>query len=110
MAKYYGKIGFATTVEDPEGSGIWKNKITPRSYKMDVLNNVRRLEATESVNDDINISNRISIVADPYAKLNFHSIRYAEYLGSKWKVSSVEVAYPRLTLNLGGLYNEQEQT
>ena len=108
MAKYYGKIGFATTVEDPEDSGIWKEKITNRQYSGDILNNTRRLEAVEKVNSDINISNRISIIADPYAKLNFHSMRYAEYLGSKWKISSVEVSFPRLILNLGGLYNDED--
>lgn len=108
MAKYYGKIGFATTVEDPEDSGIWKEKIATRQYSGDILNNTRRLEAVDKVNSDINISNRISIIADPYAKLNFHSIRYAEYLGSKWKISSVEVSFPRLILNLGGLYNDED--
>ena len=98
MAKYYGKIGFATTVEDPVNSGIWKEKITARPYSGDVLNNTRRIELADNVN-------RISIVTDPYAKLNFHSMRYAEYLGSKWRISSVEVSFPRLILNLGGLYN-----
>lgn len=105
MAKYYGKIGFATTVEDPVDSGIWKEKITARPYSGDVLNNTRRIELADNVNADLNISNRISIVADPYAKLNFHSMRYAEYLGSKWRITSVEVSFPRLILNLGGLYN-----
>lgn len=105
MAKYYGKIGFGTTVEDPVDSGICKEKITVRPYSGDVLNNTRRIELADNVNADLNISNRISIVADPYAKLNFHSMRYAEYLGSKWRISSVEVSFPRLILNLGGLYN-----
>ena len=105
MAKYRGKIGFATTVEEPADSGIWVEKIKTLDYSGDVLNNTRRIELADNVNADINISNRISIVADAYAKTNFHSMRYAEYLGTKWRVSSVEVAFPRLILNLGGEYN-----
>ena len=103
MAKYYGKIGFAVTSED--APGVWVEHITERSYSGDILNNVRRLENSESLNDNINITERISIVADPYSRLNFHSIRYATFMGTKWKVSSVEVSFPRLVLNLGGIYN-----
>ena len=103
MAKYYGSIGFAETVETTPG--VWVEQITERKYYCDLLENTRRLEFSGSVNDDVNISNRISIVADPYANQNFHSMRYAEYMGSKWKVSSVKVERPRLILTLGGLYN-----
>lgn len=105
MAKYYGKIGFGSTSED--APGVWVEHIVERSYSVDILNNVRRLEGSESINDNINISNRISIVADPYARMNFHTIRYATFLGTTWKVSSVEVNPPRLILNLGGIYNGQ---
>ena len=108
MAKYYGRIGFAVTIEDPVDSGIWVEKITKRLYSGDVLNNTRRIELSDNVNADLNISNRISIIADPYAKLNFHSMRYAEYLGTKWRISSVEVSFPRLILNLGGEYNGED--
>ena len=103
MAKYYGKIGFATTSE--ERPGVWVENFTERPYSGDILGNTRRIEFPEKVDADINITNRISIVADPYAKLNFHSMRYAVYLGTKWKISSVEVQFPRLILNLGGVYN-----
>ena len=51
------------------------------------------------------ISNDISILSVPYAVNNFHSMRYIEFMGAKWKVSDVEVQYPRLLLTLGGLYN-----
>lgn len=108
MAKYHGKIGFAVTIEEPADSGIWVEKIKTFPYSGDVLNNTRRIELADNVNADINISNRISIVADAYAKLNFHSMRYAEYLGTKWRISSVEVAFPRLILNLGGEYNGED--
>ena len=58
------------------------------------------------LNEDLVIANDLSIVADPYAKKNFHSIRYATYMGTKWRVRMVKEAYPRLTLVLGGVYND----
>lgn len=103
MAKYYGKIGYAETVETVPG--VWEEQITERSYFGDLIRNARRLQSSDKVNDDINISNELSIVADPYAMSNFHSMRYAEFMGARWKISTVEVQYPRLILSLGGLYN-----
>lgn len=103
MAKYYGKIGYVETVETEPG--LWEENVTVRPYYGDVIRNIRKLQ-TNGVNDDVNISNQISIVADPYAVQNFHSIRYAELNGVKWKVTDVDVQYPRLTLSLGGVYNE----
>jgi hypothetical protein len=108
MAKYYDEIGFATTAETPAGSGIWKSTITKKKYSGDVLNSTKRIELSDNVNPDLNVSNRISIVANEYAMQNFHSIRYAKYLGAKWKVNSVEVQTPRLILSLGGLYNGED--
>lgn len=109
MSKYYGEIGFATTAEDPIDSGIWKETIVKKNYSCDVLNSTKRIEIGDNVNPDLNVSNRISIVANQYAMQNFHSIRYAEYLGAKWRVSSVEVQAPRLILSLGGLYNGEDE-
>ena len=103
MAKFYGALGYAKTVETMPG--VWTEQITERDYYGDVIRNSRRLQSSDKVNDDINISNQISIVADPYAINNFHSMRYAEFMGTKWKISEVEVQYPRLLLTLGGLYN-----
>lgn len=102
MNKYFGLVGFAVTEET--SPGIYEETITEREYYGDISRNTRKLEGS-NVNDNINITNDISIVADPYANENFYAIRYATFAGSKWKVSSVEVNYPRLTLTLGGLYN-----
>ena len=107
MAKFYGSIGYEETVEtDPiNAPGVWEEKIVERQYYGDLMKNTRRLQNSENLNDNINISNVLSIVSDPYAVQNFHSMRYVEFQGSKWKVTEVEVQYPRLILTLGGLYN-----
>lgn len=103
MAKYYGKIGYAESVET--SPGVYQNKIVERAYSGELIRNTRRLESSESLNDNINIANEISIVADPYAFKNFHAMKYVEFMGVKWKVSTVEEKYPRLILSMGGEYN-----
>lgn len=106
MAKFFGTIGFnEETVET--SPGVWEQQVAERQYYGDLIRNNRRLQSTDQLNDDINISNEISIVADPYANANFHSIRYVEFMGAKWKVSNVDVQFPRLILTLGGVWNEQ---
>lgn len=103
MAKFYGNIGFAESLETEPG--VWVQEVTSRPYYGDLVRNFRKLENSGGVNDNINISNEISIVSDPYANQNFHLIKYVEFMGTKWKVSNVEVQYPRLILTVGGLYN-----
>lgn len=106
MAKWYGKIGYAETAETTPG--VWKEQIVERDYYGDLVRNNRRLQTADKLNDDINISNELSIVADPYTINNFHSMRYAEFLDTKWKIINVEVQYPRLILSLGGVWNGQQ--
>jgi len=106
MAKWSGKVGFETTLETEPG--IWKEKIIEKPYYGDVIRNARRLESSGVINDSVNISNEISFVADPYARENFHTIRYIEFMGTKWKVSNIDVQYPRLVLSIGGIYNGKQ--
>ena len=103
MAKWYGEIGFAETVETKPG--VWVEQITRRNYYGDVTRDSRRLQTADKLNDNINISNQISIISDPYANENFHSMRYAFYMGTRWKITDIEVQYPRLNLTLGGVWN-----
>lgn len=103
MAKFYGVIGYAETAEIRPG--VWQDRITERPYSGDLNRNTRRLESSDTLNDNINISNELSILADPYARQNFHSMKYVEFMGTKWKITSVDVQYPRLILMLGGVYN-----
>lgn len=104
MAKFCGVIGYVVTKETEPG--IWEEQILEVEYFGDVIRNTRRLSGSAKVNDDISISNQISIIADPFANNNFHAMRYVVFMGAKWKVSEVTVEYPRLILTIGGLYNE----
>ena len=103
MAKWFGKIGFAEQAKT--APGVYTDEIVFREYYGDVIRNTRRLQSTDQVNDDISISNEISIVADPYAMNNFHSMRWVELMGTKWKAVSVDVQHPRLIISLGEVWN-----
>lgn len=108
MAKFYGAIGYEdSSLESP---GVWVENIIERQYFGDLRRNSRRLQSSDSVNDNVTISNEISIVADPYAMQNFHRMRYVTFMGTKWKISSVEEKYPRLLLTIGGVYNAESDT
>ena len=103
MAKFYGVIGYAETKDD--GHGVWTEEIIEKEHYGDLLQDTRRYQQSGNVNDNIVISNRISIIADPFAMENSHLIRYVKFMGTKWKVSSIEIQYPRLILTLGDVYN-----
>lgn len=103
MAKYYGKVGYSNTEET--APGVYRESLLERDYYGDVLKNSRRWERGEHQNDNLTVSNRISIVADAYAFEHFFAIRYIWWEGARWKVSEVEVQRPRLILTIGGVYN-----
>lgn len=112
MAKFYGEVGYLITQEkmiDGRGSGIWEETFIKRKYYGEQINSYSRWQASNyGVNDNIVNSTQISIVADPFAVDNFMHIKYAIFLGYKWKVERAELQRPRLILTLGGLYNGPE--
>ena len=103
MGKYHGHIGYGFSSETRPG--IWQNTIIEKEVFGDVLRNTKRTENSGKVNDDITIMLEISFLMDAYAQLNFHLIKYATYMGTAWKVTSVDVVPPRINLTLGGVYD-----
>jgi len=104
MAKFYGPIGYGLNTEIKPG--VWKDVITEHFYYGDLIRNTRMTQSSPTqLNDNLNIANSISILSDPFANENFHAMRYVEFMGARWKVSNVDVQYPRLILTVGDLYN-----
>ena len=106
MAKWYGKVGYITTEETTPG--VWTAKPIEREYFGDLTRNHKRWENSQNLNDNITLQNELSIVCDPYALQNFEYIRYAEIMGSLWRVTAVDVQYPRLILSIGGVYSGEQ--
>lgn len=104
MAKFYGLIGYSVSTE--VRPGVWKDTIEERNYYGDLIRDTSRWTASQdSTNDDLTINNQISIVADPFAENNFHSMKYVRFMGANWKITSVEPRFPRLILSVGGVYS-----
>ena len=103
MAKFHNNIGYATSTET--SPGVFTDVITEREYYGDVIREAKNWVDKAQVNDDLTISNRISIIADNFAYENFSGMRYVIWSGVYWKVSSIEIQRPRIILSLGGIYN-----
>lgn len=103
MAKYAGYVGCSIQKEDPPG--VWKDTIEERWMRGDVIGASGRFTPGESINDDVVLGHRISLIGNPYLYENFTSLRYITHMGVKWKIVGVEIQRPRLIVSLGGTYN-----
>lgn len=101
--KFSGNVGFVRTEET--APSVWTPVDTPRHYYGDVTKNRRRIDGNKEVIGSITLSNNISIIADKYMRDNWSFIKYVEWNGVKWTVSDIEIAYPRLILSIGDVYN-----
>ena len=108
--KWYGEIGFHEEIE--EEPGVHVPTVIPKPFYGEVLRNSWRETQGDKINADLHISNKLSVVATPYLQFNFQKIAYVTFCGAKWTVSDVEVDpdRPRLTLSIGPLYLEEEET
>lgn len=106
MGKMYTQIGYAEQVEVERG--VIKEETVERPYTVEVIRLSRRTESSGYVNDNVNVNNEFSVLADPYALNHFHSMRYIKLWGQPWIINNVTVEYPRLKLTVGGVYNGDE--
>lgn len=102
MAKFYGVIGYAQTVETTPG--VWTESVIEKKYYGDVIRDSRRWQSGGQVNDDLTIGNSISIIADPFANDNLYTMKYIKWMGTYWKINYFELKSPRLIINIGGVY------
>lgn len=108
MAKFYGAIGYA--LQSETAPGVWTDTIVEKSYRGDIVLDQRRWQSSEQVNDNLNLDNSISIIADPYAYQNIGNIKYIVWNGVTWKIQSISINRPRIILQIGGIYNGKRPT
>lgn len=104
--KWFGQIAFA--VQDETSPGVTEDLLIIRSYYGDVIK-VNKSDENNQITLNFKVRNRISVLADPFAMNTFHSIAYITFMGAKWRVSGVEVQYPRLLIDLGDVYKEEAE-
>lgn len=103
MAKFSGMIGYVKSVETEPG--VYEDMIEEHRHYGDILQNTRRWEEGERINDALTINNRISVVADKFMRDNMYAMRYLWLYGQRWTITKVDIAVPRMVLTLGGIYN-----
>lgn len=102
MSRFSGKLGFVITRETEEG--VWLEDVVEISVKGTIRSLWVRNDNNASVNTDLRLTNEISVLMDSKIKTHLETLKYVVWKGSKWEVQSIGVNYPRLTINLGGLY------
>ena len=108
MAKWYGKVGYI--IQKEVEPGVFLPEATERKCYGELLSGMSKWTSSGKVNDDLNVANKISIMADPFAVQHFSKIKYVEFMDALWNVTSVELAQPRLILSVGGVYNGHTPT
>lgn len=106
--KYHGNLGFTISAEkiiDNEPTGVWEDSVIEKPYYGEVLKKSYRWSKSDQLNDDIEIGNELSIVCDSFIKTNVGTLKYAIWNGTRWKITSADIEYPRIHLTLGGVYN-----
>lgn len=102
MSRFSGKLGFVMTRETEEG--VWLEDVVEIPVKGTIRSLWVRNDNNTSVNTDLRLTNEISVLMDTKIKTHLETLKYVVWKGSKWEVQSIGVNYPRLTINLGGLY------
>lgn len=105
--KYSGVIGFKVDEVDQNGTGVYVPVIEEHKYTGDILRrNLKNQEESNKQNDNINVSNQISIVSNFYLRNNWPTIQYVTWNGVRFKVSNIDLSsMPRVIIDLGGIYD-----
>jgi hypothetical protein len=103
MARFAGKIGFASPTET--APGVFRNSVTELPYRGDIMRQAQSWVASNNASKDVSLGHRISVVADDYIRSNLTRMKYVIVEGTKWTISSAELQRPRVILSLGGIYN-----
>jgi hypothetical protein len=102
VSRFSGKLGFVITRETEEG--VWLEDKIEIPVKGTIRSLYVRNDNNSSVNSNLRLTNEISILLNSKIQTYLETLKYVIWKGSKWEVQSIGVNYPRLTINLGGLY------
>lgn len=103
MARFSGLVGYAT--EEETVPGVWTPVERTRKMKGNIIRQSATNQSSGNVNDDVSLNHRISLIGDAYAFDNYFNIKWVKMDTKRWKVTSIEVSRPRITVTLGGVWN-----
>lgn len=108
MNRFYGTVGFVSTEESASSPGVFVEKVVEKRYYGEFLSGGYRRDDNQAINPNIQLSNRVSLLTDPYAFKNASYIAYVSIVGTKWAVSSIEYQGKRLICTFKGIYEGGE--
>lgn len=103
MARYSGLVTYVTQAETVPG--VWTDSVNSYFMRGDILRMSASIQNDNIINSNVALNHRVSLVADEYALGNYHDIKYIDFNGRNWAVTSIEVQRPRIIVTLGGLWN-----
>lgn len=107
MGKFRAKIGYAIPTEVKKG--VWQDVIEERYHRGDILHDQHRWDSSNEVNDDLNISNRFSFVADNFMQEHRTQMKYLVFDNTRWKIHNIDLgSSPRIVITVSGVYNGPE--
>lgn len=107
MARFSGVVGFYTGQEEVR-PGIFQEAYEEHRLRGDTLRSGYNQSENQTKYDTLRLNNRVSLLGDTYSFNNINAIRYVTINGQSWKVSSVEIQRPRLILEIGEVWNNEQ--
>lgn len=104
--RWHGPIGFAITSESESEPSVYLQSIEERQYRGEVYNRRSYFDNGSGPNDNLHLTQEVSIVSDPYLISHYGQMVYLGLDGVKWRITAVKVDRPRLRLTLGDVWNE----
>lgn len=108
MNRFYGTVGFVSTEESTSSPGVFEERVVEKRYYGEFLSSGYRRDDNQVINPNIHLSNRVSLLTDPYAFEHASYIAYVKIAGTKWAVSSIEFQGKRLVCSFKGIYEGGE--
>lgn len=101
--KYSGKVGYAVQTET--APGVWTKEIKEVHMYGDTLSYGAQPVSSDKVNQDVALSNEISLMGNPIIFENLSTLEYLILSGIKWEITSINLDPPRIKVALGGVWN-----
>lgn len=105
--RYSGVVGFIEKEIETE-PGVFTTGYREHHVTGTLLSSSQNNRNNSSINNELSISNRLSIVADRYTYQNMRNIRYVSFMGETYYVTSITELRPRLTLEMGDVFIKDE--
>lgn len=104
--RYSGNVGFNQESIEIEPGVYGPGGLVERHYIGDILNLKQNVDTSSTVNSNIKLNQRVSLISDFFMRNNIQNLAYVEYMKVKWRPRSIEILPPKVIIDLGEVYHE----